>query len=153
MGDLLCVSKSCLSDLRLQGFRPLSDVPKVAEPAACAAPGKQLPALGTVSQPGCGCVNAWTTHQTSPLVLLSLGDSHCLAQSCVSGVSTCYMYGSTPLHGRAELLQKWEIGWCARVKAASASCKCLFSIWTRLHFSLHYVKTESDVNSLRKWTR
>lgn len=135
LDDLLCISKSHLYDLRQQGLRSLSDVPKVAESAVCAASGEQPTAQG-LSQPGGGCVKTWTVHQTFALTVWETVTPHPRA-GCVSGICTCYICDSTSLYEGAELLQKWEISWCCRTKAAAASYKHLFSAETRLHCSLH----------------
>lgn len=135
-GDLLCVSKSHLYDLRLWGLRSLSDVPKVAESAECATPGKQPTTPGTVTARRWLCKNTDHTPDLCPDSVWKTLTPHPRA-GCVSSVSTCNIYSSTSLCGGAELLQKWEMGWCSRTKAAAASCKHLFSAQTRLHSSLH----------------
>lgn len=136
LGDLLCVSKSHLYDLRLQGPRSLSDVPRVAESAVCAAPGKLPTTPGTVTARRWLCKNMDHTPDLCPGSVWKSLTPHPRA-GCVLCVSTCDIYGSTSLCEGAELLQKWEMGWCSRTKAAAASCKHLFSAQTRLHSSLH----------------
>lgn len=102
----------------------------------CATPGKQPTTPGTVTARRWLCKNMDHSPDLCPDSVWKTLTPHPRV-GCVSGVSTCNIYSSTSLCGGAELLQKWEMGWCSRTKAAAASCKDIFSAQTRLHSSLH----------------
>lgn len=127
-GQCLASSHLLYVPKRQQGLRALSYVPEVAEPAVCAAPGTQLMAPGTGSQPG-GVV--WTQEpcKSRPVPWLShLQEalSPHLRAGCLLSVFTCSIFAYTALHRGVELLQKWEL--MSQAQAAATSCRNVFSL-------------------------
>lgn len=150
LGDLLCVSKSHLYDLRLRGLTSLSDIPKVAESAVCAAPGKLPTTSGTVTARRWLCKNMDHTPDLCPDSVWETLSLHPKA-GCVLGVSTCYVYGSTSLGKGLNCCRsgKW---------AGIPGLKLLLPLANT--FSVHrpdYIPLSTKarqnltVNSLRKW--
>lgn len=148
LGDLLCVSKSHLYDLRLWGLRSLSDVPKAAESAVCAAPGKQPTTLGSVTVAACKHGS-----YTRPLPWLCSGDSHSPSQGGLH--FRCLHLLHLWLH-----LSMWR-GWIAAQVGNGLvfqdwSCCCLLQTPFQCTDQITLLSTKArqnlTVNSLRKWT-
>jgi len=117
-GQCLASSHLLYVPKRQQGLRALSYVPEVAEPAVCAAPGTQLMAPGTGSQPG-GVVWMQGPCKSRPVPWLShLQEalSPHLRAGCLLSVFTCSIFAYTALHRGVELLQKWENCSCPRLR-------------------------------------